>query len=156
METALAALGFRVRSGRAVAVVITGSIAVPHLCANEVINLSDPKEPETQQPYHAAMGKLETNETKLKRRIQRVRRATEKSIVDLLKRSADEGYAIRRAGLVVGSVVDPDSITNPHIRAHALEGRLFRTILEAALQEQGIRCSIFRERDIHAAAAKSL
>ena len=150
------ALGFRVKSGWAAAILISGSVDAPHLCASEVIDLCDPNEPETQQPYHAAMGKLETNETKLKRRIQSVRRATEKSIVDLVTRYSNGGYAICRAALVVGSVIDPDSIANPHIRAHALEGRLFRTVLETALQAQGIRCSIFRERDIYVMAAKSL
>ena len=155
MKLRRAALGFRVKSGWAAAVIVEGSTAA-RLCANEVINLSDPHQPETQQPYHASTGKLETNETKLKRRAEIVRRATEKSIVDLVKRCSDNGYAIRRAALVVGSVIDPDLIANPHIRAHALEGRLFRMTLETELQACGIRCAVFRERDIYAAAAKSL
>ena len=33
------------------------------------------------------------------------------------------GHEVRSAGLVVGSEIDPAKITNPHIRAHALEGR---------------------------------
>ena len=102
------------------------------------------------------MGLLETETTKLKRRMQSVRRATGQSILGLLKRCADNGYAIRRAVLVVGSVIDPDSIANPHIRAHALEGRLFRVTLEAALQSRGIQCAIFIERDTYAAASKLL
>jgi hypothetical protein len=155
MKLMRAALGFRVKSGWAAAVLIGGSKRTPRLCASEVIDLSDPREPVTRQPYHAAFGKLETNEAPLKRRIDSIRRAAEKSIVDLVKRCARDGYAIRRAGLVVGSVIEhPESIANPHIRAHALEGQLFRTTLQSALQEQGIRCSIFGERDIYAAAAK--
>ncbi|PYJ75636.1 MAG: hypothetical protein DME69_14625 [Verrucomicrobia bacterium] len=98
----------------------------------------------------------ETNAAKLTRRVQGVRRATERSVVDLLKRCADDGYKIRRAALVVGSVIDPDSIANPHIRAHALEGRLFRTTLEAVLQSRGIQCAIFIERDTYATASKLL
>jgi len=150
------ALGFRVKSGWAAAVLVSVSTDAPCLCASEVIDLCDRREPATQQPYHAAMGKLETNGTKLKQRIESVRRATKQSIVDLRRRCAEGGYAVERAGLVVGSVIDPDSIANPHVRAHALEGHLFRTTLEAALQEQGIRSSIFRECDIFAAATKSL
>jgi hypothetical protein len=100
------------------------------------------------------MGRLETNASKLKRRTQSVRRATTKSVADLLQRCAD--YKIRSAGLVVGSMIDPESIANPHIRAHALEGRLFRTTLKSALEAHGIRCSIFREHDIYATASKSL
>lgn len=121
-----------------------------------MIDLSDPRDPEMRQPYHAATGQLEMNATKLKHRVQGVRRATEKSIVDLLKRCTDNGYAIRRAALVVGSVIDPDSIANPHIRAHALEGCLFRTTLEAALQSRGIQCAIFIERDMYQTASNLL
>src|SRR5438128_1721771 len=131
MKATKAALGFRVKSGWAVSILINGSIQSPRLCESVVIDLCDPRDPETRQPYHAAMGKLETSAAKLKRRTQSVRRATERSISDLLKRCADNGYAIHGAGLVVGSVIDPDSIANPHIRAHAAEGRLFRTALQA-------------------------
>ena len=151
-----AALGFRVRSGSAVSILIDGSVRSPHLCESQVIDLSDPRDPEMRQPYHAATGMLEMNATKLKHRVQGVRRATEKSIVDLLKRCTDNGYAIRRAALVVGSVIDPDSIANPHIRAHALEGCLFRTTLEAALQSCGIQCAIFIERDMYQTASNLL
>src|SRR5438132_1703091 len=149
-------LGFRVKSGSAVSILIDGSVRSPHLCESQVINLSDPRNPETRQPYHAAMGVLETNASKLERRMQSIRRATEKSIVDLFKRCTDNGYAIRRAALVVGSVIDPDSIANPHIRAHALEGRLFRTTLEAALQSRGIQCAIFIEHDTYPTASNLL
>jgi hypothetical protein len=156
MERGRAALGFRVKSGWAVAILISGSARSPHLCDSCVVNLSDPCNPETRQPYHATMGMLETNAGKLKRRTQSIRRTTAKSVVDLLQRYADDDCKIRFAGLVVGSVIDPGAITNPHIRAHALEGRLFRTTLEAALQSRGIRCAIFTERDAYAEAAKTL
>ncbi len=156
MTAGRATLGFRVKSGWAVSVLISGSARSPHLCESEPINLSDPRNPEMRQPYHAAMGVLETETTKLKRRMQSVRQATEKSVVDLLKRCTDRGYKVRRAALVVGSVIDPASIANPHIRAHALEGRLFRTTLETALQSRGIQCTIFIEPDTYAAASKLL
>jgi len=156
MKTERAALGFRVKSGWATAVLLAGSIRSPELCDSRVIELSDPDDPTTRQPYHAAMGKLETNATRLKRRIHDVHCTTERSIVDLFAQYMENGYVIRRAALVVGSVIDPYSIANPHIRAHALEGRLFRTTLEAALRSRGIHCSLFTERDAYAVAAKSL
>jgi hypothetical protein len=121
-----------------------------------VINLSDPRSPETRQPYHAAMGELETNAATLKRRVQSVRRTTERSIADLIRRWTDDGWAIHRAALVVGSVIDPESIANPHIRAHALEGRLFRTVLEDALRSRGIQCAIFAEREVYPRASNLL
>jgi len=149
-------LGFRVKSGWAVSILIDGSVRSPRLCESCVIDLSDPRNPETRQPYHAAMGKLETNAATLKRRVQSVRRATERSIADLIQRWTDDGCAIHRAALVVGSLIDPESIANPHIRAHALEGRLFRTVLEAALRSRGIQCAIFAERDVYPRASNLL
>ena len=156
MKAVRAALGFRVKSGSAVAVLMRGSVRSLHLCDSCVINLSDPCDPATRQPYHAAMGLLETNATKLKRWTQSVRRTTDQSVVDLLQRYIDDDYKIRFAGLVVGSMIDPDSIANSHIRAHALEGRLFRTTLAAALQSRRIRCAGFTERGAYATLAKAL
>ncbi len=149
-------LGFRVKSGWAVSILIDGSVRSPRLCESCVIDLSDPRNPETRQPYHAAMGKLETNAATLKRRVQSVRRATERSIADLIQRWTDDGCAIHRAALVVGSLIDPESIANPHIRAHALEGRLFRMVLEDALRSRGIQCAIFAERDVYPRASNLL
>jgi hypothetical protein len=151
-----AALGFRVKSGWAVAVLVNGSTSSPKLRDSREINLSDSRDPATRQPYHAAMGKLEMNSSKLKRRTESVRRVTGQSVVDLLRSYRDDDLKIRAAGIVVGSVIDPAAIANPHIRAHALEGQLFRTTLTAALQSQGIHCAIVTERDAYATAAKSL
>ena len=65
MKPGKAALGFRVKSGWAVAILISGSVRSPQLCDSCVINLSDPHDPATRQPYNAAMGRLETNASKL-------------------------------------------------------------------------------------------
>ncbi len=151
-----AALGFRVKSGWATSVLLAGSVRSPELYDSRVIELSDPHDPATRQPYHAAMGKLETDAAKLKRRTHRVDRMAKKAVADLLQRYLGHGYTTRHAGLVVGSQIDPDKIANPHIRAHALEGRLFRTTLETALRSQGVRCSVFTERNAYAEAANIL
>jgi hypothetical protein len=156
MKKRQAALGFRVKSGWAASVLLAGSIHSPESCDSRIIELSDPDDPTTRQPYHAAMGQLETNAAKVKRRTQSVDRMARKAVADVLQRSTGNGYTIRHAGLVVGSQIDPDAIANPHIRAHALEGRLFRTTLQTALRSQGVSCSIFTERNAYAEAAKIL
>src|SRR2546430_10331640 len=120
-----AALGFHVKSGWAAAVLLTGPVRSPQLCYVLRINLSDPRLAETRQPYHAAMGKLETDTRRINRRLRVVRRITQKSIATLLA-GYQQNFKIRRAALVVGSKIDPRSIANAHIRAHALEGQLFR------------------------------
>ncbi len=114
-----AALGFRVRSGWAVAALVAGPVHSPRLCDTRVIDLSDARFPETRQPYHVAMGKLETDPVKIRARLRIVRRIARQSIAKVLVEY--RGFAIRRAALVIGSKIDPASIANPHIRAHALE-----------------------------------
>jgi hypothetical protein len=156
MKPQTAALGFRVKSGWAAAVLLTGPARSPQLCDVQRIDLSDPQLPETQQPYHAAMGKLETDGRKVNRRVDVVRRMAEKSIATLLASYQQNSYKIRRAALVVGSQIDPGSIANAHIRAHALEGRLFRSVLKQALQAHRIRTDLLIERDAYSQAAVEL
>ena len=156
MKPQTAALGFRVKSGWAAAVLLTGPTRSPQLCDVRRIDLSDPRLPETRQPYHAAMGKLETDTTKINRRVSLVRSIAQQSIATLLASYRQKGYAIRRAALVVGSQVDPDSIANAHIRAHAFEGQLFRSVLREALQACRIRTEILVEQNAYAQAAAKL
>jgi len=151
-----AALGFRVKSGWAAAVLLTDSARSPRLCDVQRIALSDPRLPETRQPYHAAMGRLETDTNKISRRVDVVRRITEKSIAKLLAAYRQQNFTIKRAALVVGSQIDPASVANPHIRAHAFEGQLFRSVLEKSLQTHCIRTDVLIERDAYAQAAIQL
>ena len=144
-----AALGFRVKSGWAAAVLLKGSARSPKLCDVQRIDLSDPRFPEARQPYHAAMGRLETDTKKINRRVDVVRRIAQRSIATLIDGYRQNGYGIRRAALVVGSRIDPASIANPHIRAHAFEGRLFRSVLEKSLQTHRIRTDVLIERDAY-------
>ena len=144
-----AALGFRVKSGWAAAVLLTGSARSPQLCDVQRIDLSDPRFPETRQPYHAAMGKLETDARQINRRVRVVRSIAQRSIATLLDGYRQNGYSIRRAALVVGSRIDPASVANPHIRAHAFEGRLFRSVLEKSLQTHRIRTDVLIKRDAY-------
>src|SRR6266496_2804984 len=90
-----AALGFRVKSGWAAAVLLTGPVRSPQLCDVLRINLSDPRLAETRQPYHAAMGKLETDTRRINRRLRVVRRITQKSIATLLA-GYQQNFKIRR------------------------------------------------------------
>jgi hypothetical protein len=151
-----AALGLRVKSGWAAAILLAGPVRLPRLCDIRVIDLCDPKIPATRQPYHAAMGKLETNAARLRSRLQIVRRVAKQSIATLLGDYRRNGYRIWRAGLGVGSQIDPALIANPHIRAHALEGQLFRTELADALRAHQIQSVVLIEREALAKTATLL
>jgi hypothetical protein len=50
-------------------------------------------------------------------------------------------------------MIDPERIANAHIRIHALEGQLFRRVVEDALRANGVSQSVWRERDLYGIAA---
>jgi hypothetical protein len=150
-----ATLGFRVKSGWAAAVLLTGSADSPQLLGRRIIELSDPSIPGSRQPYHAKMSTLQTDDTKIER-LRHVIVQTAQNSVDAWMNDIQKERKIQRAGLVVGSDIDPSRIANTHIRAHALEGRLFRTVLQEALERQGVSCSIFVERKIYEQAVAIL
>ena len=151
-----AGLGFRVKSGWAAVVLLTGTARSPQLSDISRIELCDPRLPETRQPYHAAMGKLETNSARVNQRERVVRNISQQSLGRLLKDYRRKGFRIVRAPLVVGSQIDPANIANPHIRAHALEGRLFRLAVAETLEDREIRTEVLLERDVYANAAAKL
>ena len=98
-----AGLGFRVKSGWAAVVLLTDTAHSLQLSDASRIDLCDPRLPETRQPYHAAMGKLETNSIKLDQRERAVRSISEQALTILLKGYQQKGFRIRRAALVVRS-----------------------------------------------------
>jgi hypothetical protein len=151
-----AALGFRVKSGWAAAILLTGSARSPQLCDVQRIDLSDPQLPETRQSYHAAMGKLETDPRKKDRRVRVVQSIAQRSTATLLAGYRQQNFTIKRAALVVGSQIDPRSVANAHIRAHALEGQLFRSVLQRSLHGHGIRTEVLLEREAYGKAALEL
>ena len=152
-----AALGFRVKSGWAMAVLLAGPSDAPTLISCQTVLLSDPKIPQSKQPYHAAL-ELPGKEGKLAARKLRdvVRGAAKKSIDTLLKEAAALQYGVRGAALVVGSLVDPTTLHNEHIRAHGLEGQLFRTVLEETFRARKISCEAFLEKGAYETAAGML
>jgi hypothetical protein len=154
--TQTAALGFRVKSGWAAVVLLTSPGGAPQLADVNRVELSDPRLPETRQPYHATTGKLETDTRVVSRRERVVRRIAQQSLGTLLTSYRQKGYRIRQAALVVGSQIDPTIIANPHIRAHAFEGRLFRSAVEQTLEAHEICTDVLLERDAYARVAAEL
>ena len=155
-KTQTAALGFRVKSGWAAVVLLTHAARTPYLSDVTRIELCDPRFPETRQPHHAAMGKLETDSAKVNHRERAVRSISQQSLTTLLKGYSQKGFRISRAALVVGSQTDPASIANPHIRAHALEGRLFRSVVERALHDHEICADVLLEHNAYSSVALRL
>ena len=150
------ALGFRVKSGFAIAVALSGPASAPRILARRLVQLSDPAVPETRQPYHDGFYKQQNDARELARRTAIVRHCAAREVTVLLKDESFGGLPCRGAGLVVGSVIDPARVGNLHIRAHASEGQLFRTVLTEALEPHGIACDISVEKTLAEKAAKRL
>lgn len=151
-----AAIGFRVKSGWATAVLLAGPAVSPHVVDLRRVDLSDPRVPRSRQPYHAGFGVAQTNATNVEHLVRLVHRYGRRSVNNLVSDYRTAGRELRGVAIVVGSDIDPETITNPHIRAHAFEGRLFRTVVEAAVRRRRLACSVIVERNLYATAAQIL
>jgi hypothetical protein len=161
-------VGFRVKSGYAIAVVLDGSRQTPRPVSSRIVELSDPGIAETRQPYHDGFYKTEENAREIARRVAIVKRCARTSVAALLRDTlrlarpepvegrARSGQVTVQAALVVGSLIDPATVANPHIRAHAHEGRLFRTVLEESLAAHAVECDVIVDKQLAVQAAKEL
>ena len=151
-----ASVGLLAKTSRAIAVCLAGPVESPRLVRRGELVFWSKDEPLTIQPYHAVM------ERPWPQALVDVRpsvRAIERLAIDALRRWLDE---LAAAGDTVGAIAivgsmgsDPGLITNPHIRAHAAEGQLFRQVLETAASACGFAATSFPPRTAaHAAAAR--
>jgi hypothetical protein len=156
------ALGFRIKSGRAIAVAVAGSGAAPAVLLRCEVELCDPAVAATRQPYHDGFGTAQEDQREIARLTRIIERCAKRSVAafihDVSHATLQPGQesADLRAALVVGSVIDPAAVGNPHIRAHANEGRLFRTVVERALAEHGIESTAIVAGQLAARAAQAL
>jgi hypothetical protein len=150
------AIGVTVKSGWASAVLLVGPATAPRVVDSRRIELSDPANPDSRQPYHAGFGTARGRGPTLSRLVASVKRFGAKSVAGAIGEYRRAGYPLRGVGIVVGSLIDPATIANDHIRIHALEGQLFRQVVQDAVIRNQLPCSIWRQRDLPAVAARSL
>jgi hypothetical protein len=149
------ALGLRIKSGWATTVLLGGPAAAPEVLDRRITLLADPDDPETRQPYHAGLDTHEARATKaVKRLVKAVERFAHRSVARLIAEYRAAGRRVRGVGIVVGSVIDPARIPNDHIRAHAEEGRLFRTVVEQAIRACRLRAHVMVEKKLYVTAAR--
>jgi hypothetical protein len=144
------AIGLRIKSGFAIAAIVGKSGGAFALEAVHTVALSTPELPQSRFPYHPTIELPQRQGAALSEKaVKEVRRTAAREMEKLLQ----ESPGIKRAAMVVGSVIDPDSLGNPHVRVHALEGKLFREVVAAALAGRGIDCGVLVERDAYAKVA---
>ena len=144
-----AALGFRVKTGRAIAVAMAGPAVNPRILFRREVPLCDPKVPESRQPYH---GGIMPFVPAAPRAVERGRSAAERVALAALRALRDElqaaGHPLRAVSLVVASNPDVARIGSAHVRAHALEGILFREVLESAARACRVSSTFHLEREV--------
>lgn len=149
------AVGFTVKSGWTAAVLIAGARDGFAVVESRRLEISDPEVPDGRQPYHAGFGTAREAGEELRALVRSVKSFGRRSIARWLRDCAKHGK-IRGAGIVVGSLIDPATIANDHIRIHAMEGQLFRGVVIDAAEKAGLRCAVHRERDLFGEAARRL
>jgi hypothetical protein len=151
------AIGFRVKTGRATAVVMAGPASAPRVLSRKSLQLWDPAVPESHQPWHAEFElPAEESARVVPKALAAVERVALSALRELVGEVQTEQGAIVGISLVAGSATDPESIHNPHMRAHAREGQLFPNALAAAAKTMRIPAVTMVESEVFASAAAKL
>jgi len=151
------ALGFRVHTAWSTAVALAGPPRAPELVERRRLETWDRKVPSSRQPYHVGLNKSGAEaEQAVSRAAEAARVATVRSVCELVAELGAAGSRVGSIGLVVGSDGDPARLGNPHVRAHALEGRLFREAIEAAARELRVPSRVLVEKDAWRLAGEAL
>ena len=144
------AIGLRIKSGFAIAAIVSKGADGCAIEAIHTVALASEQLPQSRFPYHPTIELPERTGAALSdKAVEEVRRTAAREMRRVLK----ETGGIQRAAMVVGSLIDPDSLGNPHVRVHALEGKLFREVVAEALEERGMKCGVLVERDAYAKVA---
>jgi hypothetical protein len=153
----VASIGLRAKTNRAVAVVLIGSQDAPSAMARTELSLVSPQVAGTFEPYHRFMD-LPWNEaeTAVREAAAAIEAVATEALAALARETRSRGFEVASVGIVGAPERRLQSIGNPHIRAHAAEGVLFRRVLELAARANGLRCRAFVERGFEALAASEL
>ncbi len=150
----LVSIGFRAKTGRAIVVALGGSPTLPVVILKTEIKLIDPKIPATAQPYHEVMDLPWPQWPRaMSKSAKAIERVATRAIANLIEQLSADGHIAIGVGVVGSPDRDLARIGNPHIRAHAGEGILFRRVLEVGADSNQLKWQGFSDRDFDKAAA---
>jgi hypothetical protein len=156
-KTNLVAIGLRAKTGRAIAVALGGSPESPIVLLKTEITLVDPADPGTGQPYHVVMDLPWPQwERAVRKRARAIERVATKALAKLTDELHENGHKVLGVAVIGAPERDLVRIGNPHIRAHAAEGVLFRRVLELGARSNGLKWQGFSDREFEKAAAVRL
>jgi len=147
-----AALGFRVHSGWGALVAVSGSPSSPEIIARRRIEIADPKQEGSKQPFHAAepleLPHAEELITCCSESTQRLAREAIRAAVDGLR---DRGYIALAVGLTLGSgrtLPALPQILASHALIHTAEGEFFRQAVSDASKYCGLKVHGVKEKEL--------
>ena len=156
MTATPAAAGFTVKSGWASAVVLAATSSQLSLVAASRLELSDPSDANARQPYHDGFATMRKEGPELRRLLAAVTTFGRREVRNWIRAQQKHGFTLRGSGIVVGSLIDPSTIGNEHIRIHAMEGQLFRGVIDSACEGEDLPRLIVRQRVLFQQARKTL
>jgi hypothetical protein len=155
-----AALGFRVHSGWAAAVVLCGPLDAPVVVDRRKIQLVKIFSYTFRQPYHTAEKMPRQDATKFIRSVQSEAKGLALSALRSLQTDLVEGdFKIVRGALLLASgraLPGLEQILASHALIHTADGVLFRDSLRAACARFNLPLQGIREKELFATASKAL
>jgi hypothetical protein len=149
----IAVLGLRAKTARAIAVVLAGPHPSPAAIERAELSLMSPANPATFQPFHAVL-ELPWEEAEIA--VRPVEAAivalAAEAIAQVVHEVRSRGFGIERVAVVGAPERNLASIGNPHIRAHAAEGVLYRRVLELGAAAIGLATTLAVEKQLLARA----
>ncbi|HEY8204297.1 MAG TPA: hypothetical protein VIF81_06190 [Pyrinomonadaceae bacterium] len=151
------AIGLRAKTGRAICVVLGGTIDAPLVVEKFEMALTDPKIAGTFQPYHEVMELPWADSQKAVQKFVRpIEKVARKALGNLARKLQAKGMRVAGVGIIGAKDRDLSRIGNYHIRAHAAEGVLFRQVLNLAAEANGLKWQIFPDKEFERIATEEL
>ncbi len=158
MQTA--ALGFRVHSGWAAAVVVCGTLDAPVVVDRKKIQLVKTFSYTFRQPYHTAEKMERPDAVKFIRGVRSDAKRMAVSSLRSLQRELGEGeFKIVRGALLLASgrpLPGLEQILASHALIHTADGELFRESLRGACSRCDLPIEGIREKELFATASAAL
>ena len=155
-----AAISFRAHSGWAALIALSASLDAPQVLERRRIELCDPHDPRSKQPYHAAEPLKFAEAEKLVNHCiafsQKLASQAVQAIVNDLERG---GHRVTAAAVLCASgraLPDLKAILASHALIHAAEGEMFRDVLVRACEQSGLPITKIREREVLGTASSSI
>ncbi len=144
-----ASIGFRAKTGRAIAIALKREHSSPAYLARWEVVLHDPHVPETGQPHHHVMELPWSDaQTEVRPIEQRIEDIAVEVLAGLLAELQSQGFKVHGVGVVGSPDRNLEKIGNRHMRAHAAEGILFRRVLELAAAKHQLKWRGFSDRTL--------